>query len=106
MSAKASTGSTDGCSKLGAFRRQTASQRAGGAMRFSLINPPWYFDGSIYFGCREPHLPLEYGYSKALLERAGHQVQIVDAQLDGLDLAEVRERVAGFRPDFTVVTSA
>ena len=39
-------------------------------MKFALINPNWNFDGSIYFGCREPHLPLEYGYSKALIERA------------------------------------
>ena len=28
-------------------------------MRFALINPNWTFDGSIYFGCREPHLPLK-----------------------------------------------
>src|SRR4051794_24362602 len=75
-------------------------------MRYSLINPAWRFDGSIYFGCREPHLPLEYGYSKALLERAGHEVEIVDAQMDGLTLTEVRDRVAAFRPDFSVVTTA
>jgi anaerobic magnesium-protoporphyrin IX monomethyl ester cyclase len=75
-------------------------------MRFSLINPAWNFEGSIYFGCREPHLPLEYGYSKALLERAGHEAQIVDAQLDGLSAQQVHDRVAAFRPDFTVVTSA
>ena len=67
-------------------------------MRYSLINPPWSFDGSIYFGCREPHLPLEYGYSKALLEAAGHAVDIVDAQLDGLTLDDVRERVSAFGP--------
>ena len=35
-------------------------------MRFALVNPPWTFDGSIYFGCREPHLPLEFGYARAL----------------------------------------
>src|SRR3954470_15618016 len=75
-------------------------------MRYSLINPPWSFEGSIYFGCREPHLPLEYGYSKVLLERAGHEVQVVDAQMDGLDLAGVREKVAQFDPDITVVTTA
>lgn len=75
-------------------------------MRYSLINPPWSFEGSIYFGCREPHLPLEYGYSKALLESAGHEVEIIDAQLDALTLEEVRRRVDMFRPDFTVVTSA
>src|SRR3954451_14779849 len=77
-----------------------------GAVKFALINPPWTFDGSIYFGCREPHLPLEYGYSKSLLERAGHTVEVVDAQLEGLALPQVRERVAAFQPDFTVVTTA
>ncbi len=75
-------------------------------MRFCLINPPWSFDSSIYFGCREPHLPLEYGYSRVLLERAGHEVDIVDGQLDGLDLAAIRERVSRFRPDVSVVTTA
>ncbi len=75
-------------------------------MRYSLINPPWSFDGSIYFGCREAHLPLEYGYSKALLEAAGHDVEVVDAQMDGLTLDDVRRRVGAFRPDFTVVTTA
>ncbi len=75
-------------------------------MRFSLVNPPWTFEGSIYFGCREPHLPLEYGYSKVLLEQAGHDVQIVDAQMEALPLTEIRNRVARFHPDFTVVTTA
>jgi B12-binding domain/radical SAM domain protein of rhizo-twelve system len=75
-------------------------------MRYSLINPPWSFEGSVYFGCREPHLPLEFGYAKALLERDGHEVQIVDGQMDGLAAKEVAARVSAFRPDFTVVTTA
>jgi len=75
-------------------------------MRFSLVNPAWDFAGSIYFGCREPHLPLEYGYSRDLLEKSGHDVQLVDAQLEGLSGAELHRRVAAFRPDFTVVTTA
>jgi anaerobic magnesium-protoporphyrin IX monomethyl ester cyclase len=75
-------------------------------MRYALINPAWSFEGSIYFGCREPHLPLEYGYSRALLESAGHDVLVCDAQLDKLSPAEVRRRVAGFEPHFTVVTTA
>jgi B12-binding domain/radical SAM domain protein of rhizo-twelve system len=75
-------------------------------MRFCLINPPWNFESSIYFGCREPHLPLEFGYSKALLEAAGHRAEIVDAQADNLSLAAIRERVAAFRPHFTVITTA
>lgn len=75
-------------------------------MKFALVNPSWNFDGSIYFGCREPHLPLEYGYSRAELERAGHDVLVVDAQLEDLGLEQVRERILYFGPDFTVITTA
>jgi anaerobic magnesium-protoporphyrin IX monomethyl ester cyclase len=75
-------------------------------MRYSLVNPCWSFEGSIYFGCHDPHLPLEFGYSRALLEREGHAVQIVDAHLDRLGPSEIRERIVGFRPDFIVVTTA
>ncbi|MGE5489076.1 MAG: TIGR04295 family B12-binding domain-containing radical SAM protein [bacterium] len=75
-------------------------------MRYALVNPPWTFEGSIYFGCREPHLPLEFGYAKVLLERAGHEVLIVDGQLESLSRAEVRRRVAEFAPDIAVVTTA
>jgi anaerobic magnesium-protoporphyrin IX monomethyl ester cyclase len=75
-------------------------------VRVALVNPPWRFDGSIYFGCREPHLPLELGYTRALLERAGHQAALLDAHLCGLDLAALRDEVKAFRPDMTVVTTA
>ncbi len=74
--------------------------------KVALVNPPWSFDGSVYFGCREPHLPLELGYAKALLERAGHEAEIIDGQLFGLTLEQVRERVGAFAPDLTVVTTA
>lgn len=33
------------------------------------------FGGTIYFGCREPHLPLEYGYAKALLQRKAREME-------------------------------
>jgi B12-binding domain/radical SAM domain protein of rhizo-twelve system len=75
-------------------------------MKYALINPNWSFEGSIYFGCREPHLPLEYGYAKVLLEQAGHEVLLVDGQLEDLKPGEMRSRVAAFEPDFTVVTTA
>ena len=75
-------------------------------MRFALVNPPWTFEGSIYFGCREPHLPLEFGYAKALLERAGHQASLIDGQMEDLSLETIRARVADFQPDFTVITTA
>lgn len=74
--------------------------------KVALVNPPWSFDGSVYFGCREPHLPLELGYAKALLERAGHAAEIIDGQLFGLTLEELRQRVGAFAPDLTVVTTA
>jgi B12-binding domain/radical SAM domain protein of rhizo-twelve system len=78
----------------------------GGTMKYALVNPNWSFEGSIYFGCREPHLPLEYGYSKALLESAGHEAEIIDGQLFHLSDEEIRNRVEACEPDFTVITTA
>lgn len=75
-------------------------------LRFALINPAWSFEGSIYFGCREPHLPLEFGYAKALLERQGHEAAIIDGQMDALDAAGIARAVSDFKPDFAVVTTA
>ena len=75
-------------------------------MKFALMNPHWTFERSIYFGCREPHLPLEYGYAGALLERAGHEALLVDAQLERLSPEDIRDRVTAFAPDAIVVTTA
>src|SRR5579885_1704626 len=87
--------------------RITARRRyAGGLMRFALVNPNWSFHGSIYFGCREPHLPLEFGYSKDLLERASHEVLMLDAQLNNLNHEEICDILRRFRPKITVVTTA
>ena len=75
-------------------------------MKFALINPPWTFDRSIYFGCREPHLPLEYAYAGAALRAAGHEATIVDGQLHQLSLDDIRAQVAGIEPDAVVITTA
>lgn len=75
-------------------------------MRVALVNPAWSFVGSIYFGCREPHLPLEYGYAAALLRQAGHTVEIFDAQAEGIDRSGLAGQVADFAPEMTVVTTA
>jgi anaerobic magnesium-protoporphyrin IX monomethyl ester cyclase len=76
------------------------------AVKVALVNPNWSFGGSIYFGCREPHLPLEYGYASALLTRCGHTAQIFDAQAEGIDGGAIASRVREFVPDMTVVTTA
>jgi B12-binding domain/radical SAM domain protein of rhizo-twelve system len=78
----------------------------GGIVRIALINPNWTFDGSIYFGCREPHLPLEYGYAKALLTRAGHLAKIVDAHSEGINETTLAAQVAEYAPEMTVITTA
>jgi B12-binding domain/radical SAM domain protein of rhizo-twelve system len=75
-------------------------------VRIALVNPPWSFEGSIYFGCRAPHLPLELGCAKALLEAAGHDVLMLDAHLCDLSLQAVADAVAAFAPGMTVVTTA
>lgn len=75
-------------------------------MRYALVNPRWDFEGSIYFGCREPHLPLEFGYSKALLEQSGQEAAIFDGHLSDLNEAALFEQVRTFAPDFVVITTA
>jgi len=75
-------------------------------VRVALVNPPWTFENSIYFGCRAPHLPLELGYSKALLEAAGHEALMLDGHLCGTPVDALAGAVADFRPDMTVVSTA
>jgi len=75
-------------------------------MKVALVNPRWTYTRSIYFGCREPHLPLELAYASALLERNGHQTLLLDGQLQGLDDRALADAVAEFAPDFSVVATA
>ncbi|MBE0595962.1 MAG: TIGR04295 family B12-binding domain-containing radical SAM protein [Desulfuromonadales bacterium] len=75
-------------------------------MKFALVNPHWDFQGSVYFGCPEPHLPLEFGYAAALLRQSGHQVLIVDAHLHNLCVAETASRVDAFSPAVTLLATA
>ncbi len=75
-------------------------------MRFALVNPLWSFEGSTYFGCREPHLPLELLHAREELRKAGHEVALVDAQMETLSPAETRARLGDFAPDFLVIPTA
>jgi anaerobic magnesium-protoporphyrin IX monomethyl ester cyclase len=75
-------------------------------MKFALINPAWNFDGSIYFGCQEPHYPLELLFAFDRIGAAGHEPMLIDAQVNRLSLAAVREQVVKFDPDFLVIPTA
>lgn len=75
-------------------------------MRFALVNPHWSFEGSTYFGCAEPHFPIELLSAREMLRGAGHEVLLVDAWMDDLTVEQVRERLDGFREDFLVVPTA
>ena len=75
-------------------------------MKVALINPAWQFDHSIYFGCREPHLPLELGYTQALLQAHGHETLLLDGALDGLDAAGLAQATRAFGAEMVVVTTA
>ncbi|HPL64238.1 MAG: TIGR04295 family B12-binding domain-containing radical SAM protein [Syntrophales bacterium] len=75
-------------------------------MRYALVNPDWDFEGSVYFGCREPHLPLEFGYAGAVLEREGHAVLILDAHLESISPFELVEKAEYFSPHFIIIATA
>jgi len=75
-------------------------------MKFALLNPNWDFKGSTYFGCQEPHTPLELLFSADQLHIAGHESLVIDAQTDNLSIDDARRRVNAFAPDFVVIPTA
>ncbi|MFP5237125.1 MAG: TIGR04295 family B12-binding domain-containing radical SAM protein [Acidobacteriota bacterium] len=75
-------------------------------MKYALINPRWSFEGSTYFGCPEPHIPLELFSARQFLRDAAHDVLLIDANIEGASLEQVKKRVDAFEPDFLVVPTA
>ncbi len=75
-------------------------------MRYALINPVWTFHGSTYFGCPEPHFPLELLSAQEMLRAAGHDVLLIDAFMESLTPDHVRERLRSFDEDFVVIPTA
>src|SRR5947209_6910133 len=75
-------------------------------MKFALINPAWDFHGSIYFGCQEPHYPLELLFAYDQIQAAGHQPSLIDAHSDHLSMADVKRQLSHIRPDFLVIPTA
>ena len=75
-------------------------------MKYALVNPHWTFAGSTYFGCTAPHFPLELLSAREVLRSQGHQVLLIDAFMEELPAAVVRQRLDSFAEDFLVVPTA
>lgn len=75
-------------------------------MRYALINPKWTFEGSTYFGCPEPHFPLELLSAREFLRAAGHEVLLIDALMEDLQPGQVVPRLNAFGEDFLVIPTA
>jgi B12-binding domain/radical SAM domain protein of rhizo-twelve system len=75
-------------------------------VKFALVNPNWDFAGSTYFGCREPHYPLELLYACDRIVEAGHETLLIDAQVENLDVRSVKVKLDSFSPDFLVIPTA
>lgn len=75
-------------------------------MKFALVNPNWTFRGSTYFGCHDPHYPLELMFAHDKVQEAGHDALLVDAQVENLTLEEAKRRIDAFAPDFLVIPTA
>ncbi len=75
-------------------------------MKFALVNPKWNFGGSTYFGCPEPHLPLELLSARQMLRKQGHAVLLIDAFMEDLTPQQVCARLNDFDEDFLVIPTA
>ena len=75
-------------------------------MKFALVNPKWSFEGSTYFGCQEPHFPLELLSAREMLRAAGQEVLLVDAWMEDLTPEQTRLRLERFSEDFLVMPTA
>ena len=75
-------------------------------MKFALVNPNWDFAGSIYFGCKEPHYPLELLFTADKIREAGHEALLIDAQLNQLSAQQVKDTIEQFHPDYLVIPTA
>jgi anaerobic magnesium-protoporphyrin IX monomethyl ester cyclase len=75
-------------------------------MKFALVNPAWDFTGSIYFGCQEPHYPLELLFAFDKIREAGHDAFLLDAQLQRLSLSQAKQRIDAYDPDYLVIPTA
>jgi B12-binding domain/radical SAM domain protein of rhizo-twelve system len=75
-------------------------------MRYAFVNPNWNFTGSTYFGCAEPHYPLELLFASQQVVEAGGEALLIDAQVKNLSVTDVTPQARDFAPDFLVIPTA
>jgi B12-binding domain/radical SAM domain protein of rhizo-twelve system len=75
-------------------------------MKYALVNPQWSFEGSTYFGCPDPHFPLELLSAREMLRAADQEVLLVDALMENLTPDQVMPRLDAFDEDFLVIPTA
>jgi anaerobic magnesium-protoporphyrin IX monomethyl ester cyclase len=75
-------------------------------MKFALVNPRWSFEGSTYFGCLEPHFPLELLSAREMLRKEGNTVLLIDAFMEDLTPKQVSKHLDAFSEDFLVIPTA
>src|SRR5215208_1130010 len=79
-----------------ALRFRGAASGRVAPMKVALINPHWRYEGSIYFGCRAPHLPLELGIAQQKLREAGHATLLLDAHMFNLSHEDIVAELRSF----------
>jgi len=75
-------------------------------VKYAFVNPNWSFTGSTYFGCSDPHYPLELLFAYDQVHKAGSNALLIDAQVENLSTIEVAPRIRDFSPDFLVIPTA
>src|SRR3954470_7196057 len=75
-------------------------------MKFALVNPNWNFFGSTYFGCTEPHYPLELLFAFDQVRQSGGEALLIDAQVENLSTTDVAPRIRDFNPELLVIPAA
>jgi len=81
-------------------------------MKILFLNPS--FIGKFSRTSRSPavtkggtlYYPIWLAYAAGVAEKAGHQIRFYDAPAEGFDLADLFERLNGFKPDLTVVDTS
>jgi B12-binding domain/radical SAM domain protein of rhizo-twelve system len=75
-------------------------------VKFAFVNPRWTFEGSTYFGCQEPHYPLELLFAAQNVREGGHDALVIDAHLEDQSAADVSSRLRRYRPDYLAIPTA